>query len=132
MLMLAAMRAVRIPVSGPVAVIELAHRKHGDTRAFLDGLYAAIGCQSVECVELTTAWDLWLDETGMVNGRVINHRATQLARSCGLSVHLFGDVVVTGTNDDLGRAVALTDDQTEALVRRILGCDGSADGGEAR
>lgn len=117
--MLAAMKAVRIPTSGPIDVIELAAPEDDDTTAFLVSLYAAIGCQSVECVELTTTWDMWLDETGMVDGRVINHRATQLALSCGLPNHIFGDVVVTGTNDERGQPVGLTDDQAEAIARRI-------------
>jgi hypothetical protein len=120
--MLAAMQAVRIPTIGPVEAIELTDRDDGgDTTAFLAGLYATIGCQSVECVELTTTWDMWLDETGMVDGRVANHRATLLAQSCGLSSRLFGDVVVTGTNDDTGNPVGLTNDQAEAIVRRING-----------
>src|SRR4051794_9636403 len=106
--MLAAVKAVRIPTLGPVDVIELAAPEDDDATAFLSGLYAAIGCQSVECVELTTTWDLWLDETGRVDGRVINPRATQLAQSCGLPSQLFGDVVVTGANDDNGQPVGLT------------------------
>jgi Domain of unknown function (DUF3846) len=117
----AAMKAVRIPTIGPVDVIELAAPDDDDTTAFLAGLYAAIGCQSVECVVLTTTWDMWLDETGMVDGRVVNHRATRLAQSCGLSGHLFGDVVVTGTNDDIAQPIGLTTDQAEAIARRIGG-----------
>jgi hypothetical protein len=122
MLMLAAMKAVRIPTTtGRVDVIELGVPENGDTTAFLTGLYAAIGCQSVEGIELSTTWDMWLDETGMVDGRVLNHRATQFAQSCGLSGQLFGDVVVTGTNDEHGQPIGLTDDQAEAIVRRIGG-----------
>jgi hypothetical protein len=64
---------------------------------------------------------MWLDETGMVDGRVVNHRATRLAQSCGLSCHLFGGVVVTGTNDDIGQPVGLTNDEAETIARRIGG-----------
>lgn len=128
--MLAAMKAVRIPASGPVVVLELAPAEDDDTTAFLAGLYAAIGCQSVECVELTTTWDMWLDETGMVEGRVANHRATLLAQSCGVPVQIFCDVVVTGTNDDAGRPGGLTNDQAEGILRHIGGPEAAGQGGD--
>jgi hypothetical protein len=64
-------------------------------------------------------WDMWLDETGRVDGRKLNHLATPLTQSCGLSGHLFGDAVVTGTNDDISQPVGLTNDQAEGIVRRI-------------
>jgi hypothetical protein len=121
--MLAAMKAVRIPTIGPVDVIELCAPDHDDTTTFLADLYAAIGCQSVECVELTTTWDMWLDETGMVDGRAANPRATLLAQSYGSSSQLFGDVVVTGTNDQFGLPLGLTAQQVEGLVRRVGGPD---------
>lgn len=113
---------------GPVDVIELARPDNGDTTAFLASLYAVIGCQSVECVELTTTWDMWLDETGMVNGRAANQRATLLARSYGLQNQLFGDVVVTGANDDTGLPTGLTGDQAEGLARRVSGPDDAPPG----
>jgi len=119
--MLAAMKAVRIPTLGPVEVIELAVPEDNDTMAFLAGLYAAIGCQSVECVELTTAWDMWLDENRMVNGSAANHRATLLADAYGLPSQLVGDVVVIGANDDAGEPTGLTDEQAEGLARRVAG-----------
>src|SRR5262245_39896181 len=119
--MLADMAAVRIPTIGSVDVIELAAPDDHDMTAFLDSLYAAIGCQSVECVQLTTVWDMWLDETGMVDGRVVNHRATLLAQSCGVPGHVFGDVVVTGSNDDMGQPAGLSDDQANAILRLIGG-----------
>jgi hypothetical protein len=119
--MLAAMKAMRIPTSGAVEVIDLAAPVDGDTTGFLASLYAAIGCQSVECLDLTTSWDLWLDETGMVDGRATNHRATLLSQSYGQTSQLFGTVVVTGTNDDDGMPTTLTDDQAETLAHRVGG-----------
>src|SRR5262249_53358897 len=44
--MLAAMKAVRIPTTGSVDVIDLIAPVDGDATAFLASLYAAIGCQS--------------------------------------------------------------------------------------
>lgn len=118
---------MRVATIGPVEVVELAAPEDDDATAFLAGLYAAIGCRSVECVELTTTCDMWLDENGMVDGRALNHRATLLAQSYALSVRVFGDVVVTGANDDLGQTVGLTDDQVEGIVRHIRGLAASGE-----
>jgi hypothetical protein len=119
--MLAAMKAVWIPVAGAVEVVELDTPDDGDATAFLVGLYAAIGCRSVECVELSTVWDMWVDETGMVDDRAANRRATLLAQSCGFSGQIFGTVIVTGANDADGQPMGLTSDQADSIVLRLDG-----------
>jgi hypothetical protein len=70
------MRAVCIPTIGPVDVVELAESGEDDSRAFLRDLYPVIGCEGVECVKLTSLWDAWIDETGLVDGVAFNQRAT--------------------------------------------------------
>jgi hypothetical protein len=109
------MRAVRIPTTGPVDVIDLAGPTD-DARTLLAGLYSLIGCDSVECVRLTQAVDAWLDETGLIDGKPFNQRATQLARACGIDAGLHGVVVILAA-DDTGHSVGLTDDQIHVITR---------------
>lgn len=113
------MRAVCIPTIGPVDVIELAESCEDDSRAFLRDLYSVIGCDAVECVTLTSLWDAWIDETGLVDGVPFNRRATLLAQSCGFPEGFRGVVVVVGVDREIGIAVGLTDDQVEGVRRRV-------------
>ena len=71
------MRAVTIPLSGAVTVIDLTKPTDDDTRPFLTELYATISCDSVECVRLSGMVDAWLDETGLVDRKPMNQRATR-------------------------------------------------------
>lgn len=112
------MKALRIPAIGPIDVIELAEPGEHDAAAFLADLHAAISCASVECLDLATICDMWLDETGLIDGRTLNRRATLLARSYGFHQSLHGDVVVVGTDDNSEEPAGLTDEQAEGVARR--------------
>ena len=54
------MKAVRIPTTGPVEVVDLVEAAEDDAQAFLTELYSVIGTDSVECVRVTDAIDAWL------------------------------------------------------------------------
>ena len=98
--MFAAMEAVRMPTTGSVEVIDLIAPVDGVTTAFLASLYAAIGCQR-GCLELATTWDLWLDETGMVEERAAmptrlvpaGTRSGRLTRTCTAPAKISGACV---------------------------------------
>jgi|KBSSwiStaDraftv2_1062776.scaffolds.fasta_scaffold724634_2 hypothetical protein len=64
-------------------------------------------------------WDLWVDETGKVDGAAPNQRATLLAHFYGYHHNLYGDVVAVGAHEDTGDSVGLTDAQAEAITRRV-------------
>jgi uncharacterized protein DUF3846 len=113
------MKALRIPTTGPVHVVELAPPEDDDATALLATLHAATGCHSVECVRLAMTWELWVDETGKVDGAGFNQRATLLAHSYGYHQSLYGDAVAVGAHEDTGDSVGLTDAQAEAIGRRI-------------
>ena len=52
---------------------------------------ATIGSSSVECLDLAAICDMWLDESGLVDGHALNRRATLLAEFYGL--HAGGDSI---------------------------------------
>ena len=110
------MKAVRVPATGPATVIDLAEPTDDDTAAFLADLYSAIGCDSVECVQVTGLLDAWLDETGLINGKPLNPRATQLANTYGISDGLHGVVLFVGTDPDNGEPADLTDAQVDQVM----------------
>ena len=85
----------------------------------LDGSYGVIGCRSVDVVRLGDNMDMWLDDEGMLVGKV-NGPATRLARSYGFVWQpYFGVVVVTGGADREGNTVGL-DETRAAEVRGLL------------
>jgi len=82
-------------------------------------LYGVIGCRSVDVVRLGDNMDMWLDDEGMLVGKV-NGPATRLARSYGFVWQpYFGVVVVTGGADRDGNTVGL-DETRAAEVRGLL------------
>jgi hypothetical protein len=111
------MRAIRIPTTGPVQVIELALSTSDDARPLLSELYLLVGCESVECLRLTAGLDAWLDETGRYDGQDLNERASRLASAYGINDRLYGVVVVLGVDQDTGETVGLTDDQVHEIAR---------------
>lgn len=65
---------LRIQVDGAIDKVEIP-KVNG---TLLHGLYAAIGCQLVECVRLTDTVDMWIDEEGLYTARP-NRVATAVA-----------------------------------------------------
>ncbi|MCX4578140.1 hypothetical protein OHB41_34120 [Streptomyces sp. NBC_01571] len=62
---------------------------------------AVTNSSSLEAVDLTDEWALWLDETGGMLGsyrRPVNNAATRLATHLGLAGKIRGPVVITGTS----------------------------------
>ena len=88
------MKAVRIPVTGPVEVIDLPEPAEDDAPVLLAELYSAIGCDSVECVRLADVLDAWLDDSRGGERQPLNHLASHLAEACGIDEPLHGVVVV--------------------------------------
>ena len=111
------MKAVRIPVTGPVEVIEFPESAEGDAPVLLAELYSAIGCDSVECVRLTDVLDAWLNETGAVDRQALNHLATHLASTCGIDEPLHGVVVVLAVDHHTGHSVGLTHEHIGVITR---------------
>jgi Domain of unknown function (DUF3846) len=96
-------------------------------RGRFQDLYSLIRCDSVECLTLTSLWDAWIDETGLIDGAAVN-RATLLAQSCGFPGNMHGVVVVVGADGETGIAVGLTDDQIEGIRRLVGEFAGAVDG----
>ncbi|MFJ6293229.1 hypothetical protein ACIQJX_07695 [Streptomyces griseoviridis] len=62
---------------------------------------AVTNSSTLEAVDLTSEWALWLDETGGMLGsyrRPVNDTATRLVRHLGLPGKIRGPVVITGTS----------------------------------
>jgi hypothetical protein len=111
------MMAVRVPITGPVEVIDIVEPSDNDSQAFLTELYSVIGTDSVECVRLTEVLDAWLDETETIHGKPLNRLATHLARTFGFDEPLHGNVVILAVDHDTGQSVGLTDKQVSVITR---------------
>lgn len=85
----------------------------------MDGLYAAIKCQSVDLVRLEDGIDMWVDDEGAINGSDVNLAASIVANRLGNpGTILFGSVVLAATNDD-GDTIGLTETQAATILRTL-------------
>jgi hypothetical protein len=113
------MRAIRIPTTGPIQVIELAQSTSDDARPLLSELYSLIGCESVECLRLAAGLDAWLDETGRFDGQDLNERACHIASAYRINDSLYGVVILLAADEDTGLTLGLTDDQLHEIARHM-------------
>lgn len=68
----------------------------------LHGMYQALGCRAVDCVQLTAKLDMWLDDEGMFN-QGINGPASYVALRYGFNWQYYnGTVLFLGGPDDEG------------------------------
>ncbi|MCG0285923.1 DUF3846 domain-containing protein [Streptomyces sp. PSAA01] len=111
------MKALSIDHYGLVTEEDLGVSKAG----ILGDLRRLTSATAVEAVSLTSHWDAWLAEDGIVNAAPINKAATGLARGYGLLVNLRGTVVVTGANRTTGKVLGLSRGQL-AILQGRLGC----------
>lgn len=103
-------RAVTIDTEGNAEAVEW------DTNDTLRPLQQAVGGY-VELVSLTATLDMWVNETGLIDGLPVNEVATWIAISHGLTHQpYFGPVVFTGGTDDQGDTLPLTEMQSAALL----------------
>jgi hypothetical protein len=111
------MKALYIPVGndGDLEVIDVPE----GARAELDALYAKLGCNLVEVVEVKGGCSMFIDEEGKyTRPDEYNGRATSLAlrnRSISLIDWISGPAVVLGPPDDEGEAQGLTDSQVASF-----------------
>jgi Domain of unknown function (DUF3846) len=70
-------------------------------------------------LDLTTRWDIWLDEDGRTTGQPMNTFATSLADQHGIFAPLHGTVVVTGADRESGHAAPLTPEQITTIPQCI-------------
>lgn len=76
--------------------------------------YAALGCRTVDLVQISDVYDMWLDDEGMYVSPV-NMPASMLAERFGCTWQKYhGDVVITGSNDE-GDTIDLTVEQFDAV-----------------
>lgn len=57
-----------------------------------------IGTECAERIQVTSRWEAWLDEDGVVAGKPVNQAATLLARSFGFEFSFLGPVVIVGVD----------------------------------
>ncbi|TDD06738.1 DUF3846 domain-containing protein [Nonomuraea diastatica] len=111
------MKALRIDEHGDVTEVDLPDDAGG---GFIGAVRALVAAQSVQAVDITSRWDLWLDEVGITNGRPINPYATRLAHRYGISATLRGTVIVTGAHREFGTAATLTPEQLATIRARTI------------
>jgi hypothetical protein len=76
----------------------------------LPAMYAAIGCTTVDAVEVRPGLDAWIDDEGLINGSEPNSPATAIARWYGAQcTDLYGPVLFTGGTDAEGNTRALSE-----------------------
>lgn len=69
----------------------------------LPAMYAAIGCTTVDAIEVRIGLDAWVDDEGLINGGDINEPGTVIARWLGARCgDLYGAVLFTGGPDSVG------------------------------
>lgn len=110
-----ALKALRIDEHGDLTEVDLPDDA-GDR--FISAVRELVAAQSVQAVDLTSRWDLWLDEDGITNGRPINPHATRLAHRYGVSATLRGTVIVSGAHRESGTASTLTSEQIATIRTR--------------
>jgi hypothetical protein len=87
----------------------------------MTSLRALIGTDCAERIWITDRWEAWVDESGASAGRPVNQAATRLAQSFGWQSSLLGPVVIVGIDKDADRPAGLSQDQADAIARRIAG-----------
>ncbi|MGH3428252.1 MAG: DUF3846 domain-containing protein [Mycobacteriales bacterium] len=97
---------LRITVDGSVQKVEM------PKNAILTGLYAAIGCDSVDVVRLADQLDMWIDDEGLYNSQA-NPLATKLAHYFQQDIPpryrqpYFGTAVILGIDQDTGETLSM-------------------------
>ncbi|MCX4417790.1 DUF3846 domain-containing protein [[Kitasatospora] papulosa] len=80
-------------------------------------LYAGIGCTYVDAVDISPRLTMWIDDTGLINGALINRAATILyAIHQEPHQHYHGDVIITGGVDAEGETLGLTNDEITSII----------------
>lgn len=116
---------LRIKDDGTIDTVQLIPDQEG---VVLRGLYAAIGCELVECVRLTDQLDMWVDEEGYGEfnrvATAVSHRfQLQLGAAKEWLQPYFGTAVLLGVNQatsqslDLSSVPGLTSDQLVDLQK---------------
>jgi hypothetical protein len=108
-------KALLIPVDGPPGEADLPGP--GGTR-FMRSLRTLIGTDCAERMQVTSRWEVWLDEDGATAGKPTNEAATRIARAYGSECALLGTVVITGL-DNKGKPADLSPAQADIILGRI-------------
>lgn len=106
--------ALTVSPEGQVADVEL------ETGQFLRGCYAAIDCDTVDVVGLTSTLDMWVDDEGLINGSESNAFATAVAQAFGFIYQPYAGTVLFAEHNDEGDTVSLRP-ELRAAVRQLLG-----------
>jgi hypothetical protein len=104
-------RALKVTPAGEATEVDL-----GRGSDSLLEMYAAIGCDVVECVQLADDVDMWVDEEGLLKAQLEpNLPASMLAwRYRGMGQAYYGTALFTGGADGAGNSLGLSD---EALAQ---------------
>lgn len=85
---------------------------------FSDAISTAIECDYFDIVRLTHDIDLFVDDSGLINGSPLNLVATVIAHCFGANIAIFGTAVAAGTNDE-GDTLPLRADQINLIRERM-------------
>lgn len=109
------MKGLRVGLDATVTEIEFEPEHSLETK------YEAIGCRVVECIALSPALDMWVDEEGgMVAEPQVNHMACYLASQFGrLGCPILGNVFLTGGPGPQGETTGLSG-TAAAWVKEVL------------
>jgi len=113
--------ALLLTTTGDIVEIDLPPETDSstDNRTRLAVMYAVLRCTTVDCIALTTAVDMWVDDEGLYH-QPPNPFATALAHRYGHTwQHLHGPVLLTGGPDDDGNTLPLDLPKLRAVLTAL-------------
>lgn len=99
------MKAVRIDVHGHLAEVDL---PADGSIVFLRVVRRLVDASAVERLTLTGGYEIWVDEDGIAKELPPNPAATELVNRHGLTVAIYGTVVMTRTDLSTGSTTPVT------------------------
>ncbi|TPW78061.1 DUF3846 domain-containing protein [Schumannella soli] len=109
------LRGLRIDVEGVLSSVEI---DDTTTTLRLDGMNAAIGCNSFDVVSYTDTVDVWVDDEGLYRSTLNRELSVMLrARQPDGQGAWFGAGLFLGIDQATGDSRSLTDDERAAVVR---------------